>query len=132
MSLHICLHHLLHPTFHKLLTKLRRSRSFNSSPSSRACSTHKSPKLRFAGLQLCLALQSSHCHHRFTSLPAVGTALLLSVGTTLSSRIFFGVPTLAVFLSRILVPTLAVFLQIITQTSPLTAIRNPCRPRHNS
>ena len=63
------------------------------------------PKLRFAGLQLCLALQSSHCHHRFTSLPAVGiallpavgTALLLAVGTALFTDSW--VPTLAFFFS---------------------------------
>ena len=49
------------------------------------------PKLRFAGLQLCLALQSSHCHHRFTSLPAVGTALLPAVGTALLPfALFYG------------------------------------------
>ena len=58
------------------------------------------PKLRFAGLQLCLALKSSHCHHRFTSLPAVGTALLPAVGTALFFALFTDswVPTLAVFL----------------------------------
>ena len=36
MSLHICLHHLLHTTSHKLLTKIRTSRSFNFSSSSHA------------------------------------------------------------------------------------------------
>ena len=50
-------------------------------------SPHTSPTLRFAGLQLCTALQSSHCHHRFTSLPAVGTALLPAVGSALASRV---------------------------------------------
>ena len=30
-------------------------------------SSHTSPTLRFVGLQLCIALQSSYCHHRFTS-----------------------------------------------------------------
>ena len=55
------------------------------------------PKLRFAGLQLCLALKSSHCHHRFTSLPAVGTALLPAVGTALFCFTDSWVPTLAFF-----------------------------------
>ena len=70
-------------------------------------SPHTSPTLRFAGLQLCPALQSSHCHHRFTSLPAVGTALLPS-----------WVPSWLFFFTDSWVPTLAVFFffQIITQT----------------
>ena len=57
-------------------------------------SPHTSPTLRFAGLQLCTALQSSHCHHRFTSLPAVGTALLPAVGYALASRVLGSLPWL--------------------------------------
>ena len=78
-------------------------------------SPHTSPKLRFAGLQLCLALQSSHCHHRFTSLPAVGTALLPAVGCALASRVLGSLPWLFLFTDS-WVPTLAVFFWIITQT----------------
>ena len=39
MSLHNCVHHLLHLTFHKLLTQLRTSRSFNFTSSSHALVT---------------------------------------------------------------------------------------------
>ena len=85
-----------------------------------------SPKLRFAGLQLCLALQSSHCHHRFTSLLAVGTALLPAVDTAFSSRILGFRPWLFFFTDS-WVPTLAVFSSL--KLSPLTATRNLCRPR---
>ena len=60
-------------------------------------SPHTSPTLRFAGLQLCTALQSSHCHHRFTSLRAVGTALLPAVGYALASRVLGSLPWLFFF-----------------------------------
>ena len=91
-------------------------------------SPHTSPKLRFAGLQLCLALQSSHCHHRFTSLPAVGTALLPAVGCALASRVLGSLPWLFLFTDS-WVPTLAVFFGSSLKLSPLTATRNLCRPR---
>ena len=58
----------------------------------------QSPTLRFAGLQLCTALQSSHCHRRFTSLPAVGTALLPAVDYALASRVLGSLPWLFFFL----------------------------------
>ena len=82
-------------------------------------SPHTSPTLRFAGLQLCTALQSSRCHHGFTSLPAVGTALLPAVGYALASLVLGSLPWL--FFTDSWVPTLAVFFflkkkKIITQT----------------
>ena len=70
--------------------QLRTSRSFNFTSSYlMRLSPHTSPTLRYVELQLCTALQFSHCHHRFTSLPAVGTALLPAVGYALASRVLF-------------------------------------------
>ena len=56
-------------------------------------SPHTSPTLRFVELQLCTALQSSHCHHRYTSLLVVGTALLLAVGYALGQTFTIGCNT---------------------------------------
>ena len=57
-------------------------------------SPHTSPTRRFVGLQLCTALHSSHCLHRFTSLPAVGTALLPAVGTALLPAVGYALASL--------------------------------------
>ena len=50
---------------------------------------------------LSVALQSSHCHLVSMSLPAVGTALLLAVGTALSSRILGFRPWLFFFVLHV-------------------------------
>ena len=76
--------------FSSLLTNF----SPNSGQVGVSTSPHTSPTLRFVGLQLCTVLQSSHCHHRFTSLPAVGSALLLAVGYALASRVLGSLPWL--------------------------------------
>ena len=54
------------PTTHTTPHQTPDKSEFQLSPSSHALVRRRShQKLRFAGLQLCLALLSSHCHHRF-------------------------------------------------------------------